>query len=117
ALKAYVDHILALLPFEPAAHLRLGGPPCSYVGHPLAQEVSELRPNAEEARRRRTDPPVLLVLPGSRQGELRRLLSEFGAAVALLKERVGPIEVVVPTVAHLAEAVRQATAAWDPPPR
>ena len=34
-MRAYVDHVLALKPFEPDAHRRLGGPPCTYVGHPL----------------------------------------------------------------------------------
>ena len=37
SMRRYVDHVLALLPFEPQAHERLGGPPCSYVGHPLAE--------------------------------------------------------------------------------
>ena len=73
AMRAYVDHVLALLPFEPEVHERLGGPPCSYVGHPLIEELSELRPNADEAERRQAEPPVLLVLPGSRVGEIRRM--------------------------------------------
>src|SRR5262249_23216048 len=42
-MRAYIDHILALLPFEPEVHRRLGGPPCTYVGHPLAEEVRQLR--------------------------------------------------------------------------
>src|SRR4029077_8402126 len=33
-MPAYVDQVLAILPFEPAVHLKLGGPPCLYVGHP-----------------------------------------------------------------------------------
>src|SRR5258706_14702379 len=68
AMRKYVDHVLALLPFEPAAHARLGGPPCSYVGHPLIEEVRQLRPNADEENRRQAAPPVVLVLPGSRTG-------------------------------------------------
>ena len=52
AMRAYVDHVLALLPFEPAAMRRLGGPACTFVGHPLSERVGDLRPNAEEARRR-----------------------------------------------------------------
>ncbi len=83
-MRAYIDHILALLPFEPAVHQRLGGPPCTYVGHPLIEEVGNLRPNAEETRRRLADPPVLLMLPGSRSGELDRLLAIFGIATAAL---------------------------------
>src|SRR5262249_2368500 len=82
---AYIDHILALLPFEPAVHQRLGGPPCTYVGHPLVEQVRNLRPNFEEARRRLAMPPTLLVLPGSRTGEIARLLGVFSDAVALVR--------------------------------
>ena len=35
----------------------LGGPPCSYVGHPLIEEVSKLRPYGTEVERRLADPP------------------------------------------------------------
>jgi lipid-A-disaccharide synthase len=117
AIKAYVDHILALLPFEPAVHRRLGGPPCSFVGHPLADEVGHLRPDAEELCRRMAAPPLLLVLPGSRRGELARLGAIFGETVAKVAERVGPLEVVVPAVPHLLDAVRAATADWPVKPR
>ncbi len=116
-MRAYVDHVLALLPFEPGAHLRLGGPPCTFVGHPLSEEIAKLRPNAEEARRRAADPPVLLVLPGSRAGEVASHLTVFGQAVALLAERTGPLEVVLPTVPSLAEPVRSGAAGWTVPPR
>ncbi len=54
AMRSYVDEVMAILPFEPAAHARLGGPPCVYVGHPLTERIAELRPNAEEAKRRRS---------------------------------------------------------------
>ena len=42
--RDYIDHVLALLPFEPEAHARLGGPPCTYVGHPLIERLGEFRP-------------------------------------------------------------------------
>src|SRR6202042_2582511 len=70
AMRAYVDCVLALLPFEPAAHLRLGGPRCVYVGHPLIERLEELRPNAEEAARRVASPPRIVALPGSRRAEI-----------------------------------------------
>jgi lipid-A-disaccharide synthase len=117
AMRTYVDHVLALLPFEPAAMQRLGGPPCTFVGHPLCERVDALRPNAEEAHRRLSDPPLLLVLPGSRASEIRRMAGVFGDAVALLVERVGALEVVVPSVPRLAEAVGVATASWQVPAR
>jgi lipid-A-disaccharide synthase len=117
AMRAYVDHVLALLPFEPAAHVRLGGPPCTFVGHPLAEEIARLRPNAEEARRRDADPPLVLVLPGSRSGEIARHLAVFGAAVGLLAQRHGALDVVLPSVPHLAERVRAGVADWPVRPR
>jgi lipid-A-disaccharide synthase len=117
AMSAYVDHVLALLPFEPDVHRSLGGPPCSYVGHPLIDNVSKLRPNETEARRRSSDPPVVLAMPGSRSSEVARLASIFGETLARVAERGGPIEVVVPTVPHLLAQVTEATSTWAIRPR
>ena len=116
-MRAYIDHVLALLPFEPEALRRLGGPPATYVGHPLTERIEELRPSPAEAARRRADPPLLLVLPGSRSAEIRRMAAIFGAAVARLQEKTGPLEVVVPAVPRLANHVRAAVAAWPVPAR
>ncbi len=116
-MRAYVDHVLALLPFEPEAMKRLHGPPTTFVGHPLGEQVSVLRPNAEEARRRMSDPAVLLVLPGSRSSEIRRMAGLFGEAVARVAERAGPLELVVPAVPRLAERVRAAVTGWRVPAR
>jgi len=117
AMRRYVDHVLALFPFEPEVHRRLGGPPCTFVGHPLVEAVTTLRPSPQEAARRATEPPLLMVLPGSRGGEIGRHLAVFGAAVGLAGERIGPVEVVLPTVPHLWERVRRDTAAWPIAPR
>jgi len=117
AMRAYIDCVLAILPFEPAAHLRLGGPPCFYVGHPLIERVAELRPDAAEAARRHADPPVLLLLPGSRASEIRRLLAIFGAAIVRVGKAAGPIELVLPTVPHLEAQIREGTAGWSATPR
>jgi lipid-A-disaccharide synthase len=117
AMRAYVDQVLAILPFEPAVHLRLGGPLCLYVGHPLVERIGELRPGAADGERRRGEPPVVLALPGSRSGEIRRHLAIFGAALERVFARHGPIEIVMPTVPHLAASLREATAGWRTPPR
>src|ERR1700675_1521147 len=117
AMRAYVDQVLAILPFEPAMYVKLGGPPCLYVGHPLIERIAELRPDAEEAQRRRADPPVVLILPGSRGSEIRHLLGSFGAAIEQVAARSGPMELVLPTVPHLAAQVRAAVAGWKVAPR
>jgi lipid-A-disaccharide synthase len=115
AMRTYVDHVLALLPFEPAAMRRLGGPPCTFVGHPLSEQVASMRPNAEEARRRLSDPPLLLVLPGSRTGEIRRMAGVFGECAALVAKHVGALEVVVPAVPQLVDVVKGVVASWRIP--
>jgi lipid-A-disaccharide synthase len=115
AMRRYVDHVLALLPFEPAVYTRLGGPPCSFVGHPLTERVSDLRPNAEEALRRNAEPPIVLVMPGSRRSEIQRMLACFAETMARVRAHVGPIEIVLPTVPHLLDAVQEAVAAWPVP--
>jgi lipid-A-disaccharide synthase len=117
AMRAYVNHVLALLPFEPEAMRRLNGPTTTYVGHPLSERVAALRPDAQEARRRLADPPLLLVLPGSRSGEIQRMAGIFGRAAGLLAARIGGLELVVPTVPRLAERVAAAVKSWPLPAR
>jgi len=117
AMRAYVDCVLALLPFEPEAHRRLGGPRCVYVGHPLIERLDELRPNAAEARRRAEAPPLVLVLPGSRRSVVARLMADFGAAIAAAEREAGPFEVVLPTLPHVESEVRARASLWPRPPR
>jgi lipid-A-disaccharide synthase len=117
AMSAYVDHVLALLPFEPEAYRRLRGPPCSYVGHPLTEQIATLRPGADEQRRREAPPPVLLVLPGSRRGEVRHHMAVFGATLGLLQAEGVVFELILPTMPHLADAVREGVASWPVQPR
>ena len=117
-MRAYIDHVLALLPFEPEAHQRLGGPTCTYIGHPLIERLDELRPDAGETHRRASKPPIVLVLPGSRRGEIARLMAPFGEAIALLAQQSpDPIDFVLPAVSHLEGMIRAAMADWPVKPR
>jgi lipid-A-disaccharide synthase len=117
AMRSYVDCVLALLPFEPAAHARLGGPRCVYVGHPLIERLDDLRPSPDEARRRVAEPPLVVVLPGSRRSEIRRLMGDFGGALQILRDSVGPITAVLPTLPHIEDEVRARAALWSEAPR
>lgn len=117
AMRSYVDHVLALLPFEPDEYLRLGGPPCTYVGHPLIEQVGLLRPDAQERRRRDASPPTLLVLPGSRRSEIRHHMSVFGETLRILQQGVPEIDVILPTMPHLVDEITTAVAGWSLRPR
>ncbi|MCP3413107.1 lipid-A-disaccharide synthase [Bradyrhizobium brasilense] len=116
AMRGYVDHVLALLPFEPEEYRKLQGPPCSYVGHPLTEQLASLRPNEDEQKRRDAQPPVLLVLPGSRRSEIRHHLALFGTALGQLNKQT-PFELVLPTMPHLEAMVREGVASWPVVPR
>jgi lipid-A-disaccharide synthase len=117
AMRGYLDHVLALLPFEPAFLARHGGPPCTFVGHPLAQQIDELRPNDAEAARRDAQPALVVALPGSRRGEIARMADVFGKALAMAAVGSGKLEIVVPTLPRLAALVNETTARWPLRPR
>ena len=117
AMRAYVDHVLALLPFEPEEYRRLRGPPCSYVGHPLTEQTGVLRPGVDEQKRRDEQPPVLLVLPGSRRSEINHHMAVFGETLGLLQAEGGPFELILPTMPHLQDAVQEGVKSWPLQPR
>ena len=117
AMRAYVDHVLALLPFEPEEYRRLRGPPCSYVGHPLTEQVGMLRPGVDEQQRRDDAPPVLLVLPGSRRGEVRHHMAVFGETLGRLQDEGVAFDLILPTMPHLQEVVREGLKSWPVQPR
>ena len=112
-MAAYVDRLLALLPFEPAVHARLGGPATSYVGHPLIDRPEVLRPApGERLAIEATDEPTLLVLPGSRSGELDRMLKLYGEVVGHLAASGRRFRLRLPAVERLRERISAETADW-----
>jgi lipid-A-disaccharide synthase len=117
AMLGYVDHVLGLLPFEPAEYRKLGGPPCSYVGHPLIEQLPSLRPNPTEQARRDGAPPVLLVLPGSRRSEIRHHLDVFGATLGRLQDEGRSFDLMLPTMPHLEATIRAGVATWPVKPQ
>lgn len=116
-MRAYVDRLLSVLPFETDIHRKLGGPPCTYVGHPLMENLDGLRPNVVELERRVAMPPVLLLLPGSRGSEINRNMTVFGETLRLLTSQGVSFDPVLPTVPHLLDRVRLAAATWPVQPK
>ena len=119
-MRPYVDRLLALLPFEPEVHARLGGPACTYVGHPLIERAAWIDALDTEKLRARLGltpgVPVLVVLPGSRASEVSRLMRPFGEAVALLQRQIGPVELILPAVPSVRPLVEEGLAAWPKRP-
>ena len=117
AMVSYIDHVMALLPFEPEAYRRLRGPPCTYIGHPLIDQIASLRPNAEERARREAENHLLLVLPGSRRSEVRHHMAIFGETLALLNAEGIAFEPVLATTPQLEGMVRENLKDWRVQPR
>ncbi|MDR7038009.1 lipid-A-disaccharide synthase [Methylobacterium sp. BE186] len=116
-MRPFIDHVLALLPFEPEAHRRLGGPACTYVGHPLIERLDELRPGPAEREQRARAPWRLAVLPGSRRSEIERLMPVFGRTLALIAAGGGPVEALLPAVSRHRALIERLATAWEVPVR
>jgi lipid-A-disaccharide synthase len=115
-LAVTIDHLLALLPFEPR-HFEGSGLPCSFVGHPVVESGAD-RGDATAFRSRHglaPDATVISVLPGSRETEVRRLLPTFEGALRLLAESRPDLTVAVSTVEALRDQVAAAVEAWPMP--
>jgi lipid-A-disaccharide synthase len=113
-----VDHVLALLPFEPP-YMEAAGMTCDFVGHPIA---AERQATAEEVAALRAElaigpgQPVLALLPGSRRGEVTRLGPVFADVARRLRARRPDLAVIVPAAAPvvglLDEALKADDAGW-----
>lgn len=107
-MAGVIDHVLALLPFEPP-YMTAAGMTCDFVGHPV---VAERLATAREADALRGTSPLILALPGSRRGEVTRLSPVIGQTLTLLKVRFPGLRVVLPTVASVAPLIRDLVRDW-----
>ncbi|MGG7567933.1 lipid-A-disaccharide synthase [Rhodovulum sp. DZ06] len=112
-MAAYVDHVLALLPFEPP-WMTDAGMTCDFVGHPVIEH-----PVPDEAARAALradlgigDRPMLVILPGSRNGEVSRIAPPFGEVLARVQAQVPGLVAVVPAAGNVADAVKAQAASW-----
>jgi len=114
AMATYLKKVFALLPFEPAFFRAEAGLDCVYVGHPAIEKIATPEEGAEFRRKKEinADAPVLLMLPGSRTNEVKRLIGLMGETASLLSKSHPEIRVVIPVVPHVAELVNQAVKDW-----
>jgi len=115
-MARWYDLLLVLLPFEPPYFTRVGLA-CAYVGHPVIESGADRGDRAGFRARHAVPPeaPLLCVLPGSRRGEVTRLLPVFRDTVERIAAATPGLRVVVPTVANVAHLVRAGTAEWSLP--
>jgi len=112
-----IDHVLALLPFEPPL-MRAAGMGCDFVGHPVVAEPQATKRQAQDLRRRYgiDDAPLLLALPGSRRGEVERLMPVFGEAIGQLQAKRPDLHIVLPAASQVASRVQELAASWPVSP-
>jgi lipid-A-disaccharide synthase len=106
-LRARYDEVLAVLPFEPAAMARLGGPETTYVGHPALTSFPFRKSLPESG--------PLLLLPGSRLGEISRTLPRMQAVAERRHGHRRVTTLVQPTPSARAAEMRAAVAGWPVP--
>lgn len=112
-MAAHIDHVLALLPFEPP-YMKDAGMTCDFVGHPVVAEARATKPE-EHAFRSETgihDAPMILALPGSRSTEVTRLGPIFGETMARVLAAKPEARVVVPAAAPVAAMVQDMARNW-----
>jgi len=112
----YFDLVLALLPFE-APFFEAHGLHATFVGHPVIERAGRMTGGAVLRARLgiAPDAKLLAVLPGSRMNEVRLLMPLFREAVAKLAREIPGLVCVLPTVPHVASAVRFRAANWPVP--
>jgi lipid-A-disaccharide synthase len=87
AIRRHISRLLCIFPFE-EDFFRRHGVPTLYIGHPLARLVRPTLAREEFFRKHRIpgDRPLIVLLPGSRPGEIRRHLAPLAAAVTRLRQ-------------------------------
>lgn len=93
----YLDHLLALFPFEPEMYYG-SGLKCTFVGHPIAQSMKGMSALSESVEQDQ-EMTKLALLPGSRKGLIDKLLPTMLDAISLVKMQEKKIHLVIP-VAH-----------------
>jgi len=109
----FIDHVLALFPFEPPLMQR-AGMSCDFVGHPVVTDP--IATNEEVAAFRDDfgigDAPLVLILPGSRNNEVSKLMAPFGETLALTRQTMPDLQCVLPAAPHVVGAVQEAVQNW-----
>jgi len=115
-LAGAVDHLLTIHAFD-APLFRAAGLPTTFVGNPVLGRVPPMEAPAQFRGRLGipVDAPILAVFPGSRAGEVRRLMDPFKNAIARLKAGQTDLRVIIAAAEPVADQVRSHLADWTVP--
>ena len=116
-MAKYIDHVLALFPFEKSL-LMESGLSCDFVGHPIVsqqtakpKEVNDFRNKFNLGKRK-----IILILPGSRITEVKRLIRIFEKTLDLVNHKFPEFALVIPTTKTVESLVKEFTKTWSNKP-
>jgi lipid-A-disaccharide synthase len=113
-MRAYVNHVLSVFPFEPEVVAKLNGPPLTYIGHRLVENKQLNKARAAQKKRKLTDQAkTFLLLPGSRNSEIMRLIDVMGDAAEELAIQYPTAKFVIPTLERFRAKIEDETKAWS----
>ncbi|WP_455474660.1 lipid-A-disaccharide synthase [Bartonella sp. B30(2025)] len=114
AMCKFVDHVLAIFPFEKEVMKDFEGPATTYVGHRLLTYPPLLAVQSEKKRLydKQVSFPTLVILPGSRKLEICSLMPIFGETVKILVQRIPNLRIILPTLPHLVDKIRYFIKDW-----
>ena len=113
-----IDHVLALLPFEPP-YMEDAGMTCDFVGHPV---ISNAMVKPKEIEKLRADlelhaGPIITVLPGSRIGEIKRMCPIFKDVLINIKEKIPDVQFILPAASTVEDLVISTVKNWEVKPK
>lgn len=117
-MRAYFDHVLAVLPFEASVFNSLEGLESTYVGHPAIMRMGKA--SQGKAFRKKymieKDQRLIAVVPGSRMSEVKRMMGPFAETVKRVSSEFKDLRFIIPVVPHLKDFIEEAVAGWNIPP-
>jgi lipid-A-disaccharide synthase len=113
-MNRYIDHVLSILPFEKEMYDKLNGPKCTYVGHPLIEDFPtvDIVQKSVSTKSFSQDNIKIIIMPGSRISEVKKLLRPFGNSLFHLSKLYPEIEIVIPTLENLKDYIEKNTNDW-----
>jgi len=101
-ISNYIDHVLALFPFEPP-YFHNVGLSCDFVGHPIVSEVTASKDDINRFKNEFSlgDQPQILCLPGSRKSEIDKIMPTFGRTLEKFSRVLPNANFILPSTPHV----------------
>ena len=116
-MSKFVDHVLALLPFEPP-YMEAEGMTSDFVGHPVVNSpiINEAAQKEFKLKHNLNNGPIITVLPGSRLGEIKRMSPIFNEVLININRIYPDAQFILPVASAVEVNVINAVKYWGVKP-